>query len=76
MSGENRSRLHEGNMSFFGGVEYDVDLEQEMADALRQEIDREILHDLNMLCLPNLLNKLAQLHMRNVTRHNVALNVA
>lgn len=49
-----------------GGVDHDIDVEEELANILRQEIDNEILHDLNMLSLPNLLRKLAPVHPTEV----------
>jgi hypothetical protein len=49
-----------------GGVGHDIDVEEELANILRQEINIEILHDLNMLSLPNLLRKLAPVHPTEV----------
>jgi hypothetical protein len=36
-----------------GGVDHDIDLEAELANILRQEIDNEIIADLNKLHLPH-----------------------
>jgi hypothetical protein len=49
-----------------GGVGHDIDVEEELANILRQEINLEIIHDLNMLSLPNLLRKLAPVHPTEV----------
>jgi len=69
MSGENRSRLQDAwHIVEVAGCTniHDMDIEAEIANALRQDIDNEILHDLNMLCLPNLLRKLAPVHPTDV----------
>ena len=67
MSGERRSQSKDlWRIIQTHGVGCHPDLEEELANILRQEIDNEIIADLNREYFPRLLHKLAPVHPTDV----------